>query len=164
MNKSIAGFTAVELVIVMALALLIVGFSFKGFVLFKRNLILWQERIALEQAGLRMIKSLTEDLYKLQEIQQAEPTVLTFVDNKGDSLTYIFRTQNIFKNGHPFVHNPILVQLLNFQYFSPEGDLQEYTTEKQKIERIKIHLILRYEKNKSFELISSVKLRNRRSF
>ncbi len=160
MNKFSAGFTAVELLIVMALALLIVGFSFKGFLLFKRNLMHWQERITLEQAGQRIIKSLTEDLYKLRGIHQADPTTITFEDYKGDTLTYRLKNQNIFKNGYPLLHNQILAQFLKFEYYTSEGDI----IEKQKIERIKIHLILRYKKNRYFELISSVKLRNRRSF
>lgn len=163
-NHQSHGFTAVELLVAMALVGLIVGFSYKGYLFFQKNFIHWQERVSMEETGRRIINALINDLQTMRKVIEAEENSITFVDFERKIVTYSFKDQGVFKNGRQLLNEDLTVAKLQFSYFTSNDDSFNFIDNKMNIEKIQIHLLVKNKRRASFELISAVTLRNKRLF
>jgi len=164
MTKDTRGFTAVELLVAMTLAGLIVGVSYKSYLFFQQNFVHWQERIGLEETARRVMIAIPSDILILRRILQAEDQSMTFMNQNRELVSYRLHKRNIFKKERPLLNKGIFVKKLQFTYFVADGRWIEYGGDVADIERIKVQLVLEDKRKTSFALTTEITLRNKRLF
>ncbi len=161
MRRTDKGFTAVELMVVMALLGVVVGLGFTSFGFLRQNFTSWQRRIAIEQGSRRVMAGLVYELRGAREIVQAEEHDLVFLNRNGNLVRVASDDNGVLRNGRRLLPTGNQADL-RFRYLTRNGaSLVDYQDVRD-IAAVGFSLRVLDRREHSFELESMVLIRNKR--
>ncbi|MEZ4702014.1 MAG: prepilin-type N-terminal cleavage/methylation domain-containing protein [Rhodothermales bacterium] len=94
-----AGFTLVELLVAMTLAIVVTTLASSTYLFLARTVSVWQEGVHLENTLHATLTRLTEDLYETTDIDRLPDSTYALVRAAGDTIRYALRNRALYRNG-----------------------------------------------------------------
>jgi hypothetical protein len=115
-----SGYTTIELLIAMQLTFMIIGLAYSSY-LFSRNLVKkWQDKIAIEAQLAVLSKTLSQHLWQIRQILQADASHILALEISGDSLQ-LRLDEHLYINEDSLVISPLKLRKGKLIYFLPSG-------------------------------------------
>lgn len=116
MRKPAAGFTTVELLIAMQMALLLAGFVYAAYFFAARLAANWRQKIALENAAPLCMRTLAQEILLAQQIMAASDTVLVLKSPRGMIASFAVQNGVLHRNQQPLHSAALQIRRLVFRY------------------------------------------------
>lgn len=116
MRKSEAGFTTVELIVAIQIAVLLAGFVYAVFYFSTKLFGEWREKSELENAAFLCARSLQQDILHASQIETAGEYELALRTMSDQLVTYELEGHRLMRNLRPLLSSDVRVDSLVFRY------------------------------------------------
>lgn len=113
MRKSAAGFTTVELLVAMQIALLLAGFIYGVYFFSAKLFAAWRHQVELENTAQLCMRALTQEILHAPQIIAANDSTLALKNQRDQVVTFARQKGLLLRNRQP-LYSPI--QRLVFRY------------------------------------------------
>ena len=119
------GFTIVELIVTMGMIGLITIFIYSTYIFVINTTISWRNRVNLENSAHIIINSISNDIQAMREFKYGRKNELSFINNKGIQISYVFENSNLLKNNTILNKKNLHFEFFNFDFqgFSKTSNL-----------------------------------------
>lgn len=129
------GFTTVELLVALTLAFMLAGFVSAAVYFAQKLSTQWQERMQVEAAALLCVQALQKDLWRAQQIVQADSQTFTLLDAEQRVIAYEYRAPHLYRNETRVASFALEIASCKMRYFklAPEDSLGTHDKEQFEI-------------------------------
>ena len=115
-----SGYTTIELLIAMQLTFMVIGLAYSSY-LFSRNVLKkWQQKIRIESELAILSKTLSQRLWQIKQILQANATHILALEVSGDSMQLCLE-DHLYINKDSMVISPLKFRRGKLSYFLLSG-------------------------------------------
>lgn len=110
MSSSEKGFTSIELLVAISIALGLVGFVYEAYFFTMRMNASWQRKMEVDNTGWICMHRLSRDLIRAEQLSNLSDSSATLTNTDHRRIVYSLRNGVLFRNGMRLNHPPVVFQ------------------------------------------------------